>query len=461
MKEITKIRSEKDFGEGSVSGNILRIAVPLTLAQLINILYNLVDRIYIGHLPQSATEALTGIGLTLPVITIFIAFSNLFGMGGAPLFSMARGAGERERAARIMGNSFSLLLLSGAVLAIIGFVCKRPLLYLFGASDTSFVYANEYLSIYLFGTLFVMISLGMNQFINAQGFAITGMLTVSIGAVINLVLDPIFIFVLHMGVKGAALATVCSQAVSAIWVLSFFLSGKAPIGLDRRHLRLQPSLIKEITSLGLSGFAMAITNSLVQIACNVNLQTYGGDLYVGIMTVVNSVREFITLPVTGLSSGAQPVMSFNYGAKKYDRVKAAIRFSTVYCVLFTVAMWALIFFLPGFFIRLFSSDAALLADGIPAMRIYFAGIFMMALQFSGQSTFVALGKSKHAIFFSLLRKVIIVLPLTFLLPRIGGLGSSGVFLAEPISNAIGGTASFVTMLVTVWRRLGKETTQKK
>lgn len=454
MKSFTD--KEKDFGQGSVAVNILRLAVPMTLAQLINVLYNIVDRIYIGHIPHTSTNALTGIGLTLPVITIITAFANLFGMGGAPLFSIARGAGEQKKAGKIMGNSFSMLLLSGVILSAACYIFRKPLLYLFGASDVTYPYADAYITLYLLGTLFVMISLGMNNFINAQGFGITGMLTVSIGAVLNLLLDPLFIFVFHMGVRGAALATIISQGISALWVLRFLTGPKALLKLSLESMTLSFPLIKEITALGLSGFVMAVTNGSVQVICNATLQHYGGDLYVGIMTVINSVREIVTIPVTGLSNGAQPVMSFNYGAQKYDRVKSAIKLTTIFSIIFTFVIWALIFFFPHVFIRPFSSEPELLKEGIPAMHLYFFGIFLMALQFSGQSVFVALGKSKQAVFFSLLRKAVIVIPLTLCLPAIGGLGTNGVFLAEPISNLLGGTACFTTMMATVWRRLDIE-----
>lgn len=447
------MNEQHDFSQGSVSGNILSLAIPMTLAQLINVLYNIVDRIYIGHIPHASAQALTGIGLALPIITMVTAFANLFGMGGAPLSSIARGSHEEERAGRIMGNSFSMLLISGFLLMAVCLLFKRPLLYLFGASDDTFPYANDYLTIYLIGTIFVMVSLGMNNFINAQGFGRTGMLTVLLGAVLNLILDPIFIFVLKLGVRGAAIATILSQALSAAWVMKFLTGPKALLRLTRSSMVLDGKLIREITGLGLSSFVMCVTNSSVQIMCNATLQQYGGDLYVGIMTVVNSVREVITMPVMGMTSGAQPVIGYNYGAKRYGRVKSCIRFMTVACILFTTAAWALLFFFPGTFLRMFTSESALIQEGISAMRIYFCGIFLMALQFSGQSTFVALGKSKQAVFFSLFRKVIIVIPLTLLLPAVGGLGTHGVFLAEPISNLIGGTACFATMVWTVWRRL--------
>lgn len=458
MSQTTVKKAERqDFGVGSVSAAILRLAVPMTLAQLINVLYSVVDRIYIGHLPHTSTEALTGIGLTLPVITMVTAFANLFGMGGAPLFSMERGRENIPKAQKIMGNSFSLLLISSVILSLFCYIFKEPLLYLFGASDTTYPYADAYLSIYLLGTVFVMISLGMNNFINAQGFGVTGMLTVSIGAVLNLILDPVFIFGLNMGIQGAALATILSQFVSAVWVFRFLTGKKAIIPLTRASMRLQGGLVKNISVLGTSGFIMSVTNSAVQIICNATLQQYGGDLYVGIMTVINSVREILNIPVNGLSNSGQPVMSFNYGARKYDRVKAAIRFVTISCIVFTLVIWALIFFFPHAFIHVFNSDPSLLKNGVPSMHIYFFGIFMMALQFSGQSTFVALGYSRHAIFFSLLRKAIIVIPLTIWLPTVAGLGTTGVFLAEPISNFVGGIACFTTMIFTVWRRLGKDT----
>ena len=441
-----------DFGEGSISGNILRLAIPMTLAQLINVLYNIIDRIYIGHLPDVSTQALTGIGLTLPVITIITAFTNLFGMGGAPLFSMARGAGEPARARKILGNSFSMLLISGGILMILCYLFKRPLLYLFGASDITYPYANAYISLYLIGTLFVMISLGMNNFINAQGFGMTGMLTVSIGAVLNLILDPLFIFVLHMGVRGAALATIISQGISAIWVLHFLTGKKAILTLSLAYMKLDFRLVKEICALGLAGFIMAITNGSVQIVCNATLSRYGGDLYVGIMTVINSVREVIQMPVSGISNSAQPILSFNYGADKNSRVKQTIRYMSVALLIYTVAAWILTMIFARQFILLFDSTPELLSLGASCMHIYFFGFFMMSFQFAGQSVFTALGRSKNAIFFSLLRKVIIVIPLIYLLP-LTPLGVNGVFWAEPVSNFFGGAACFITMYFTVYKKL--------
>lgn len=450
------MEGKNDFSKGSVAGNILSLALPMTFAQLVNVLYSVVDRVYIGHIPHTSSEALTGIGLSLPIITIITAFANLFGMGGAPLCSIARGAGNNQKAEKIMGNSFVMLIASGLCLLAVCMIFKTPMLYLFGASDETYPYANAYLSIYLWGTLFVMISLGMNNFINAQGFGKMGMLTVLIGAVLNLILDPVFIFVLGMGVQGAALATILSQLFSALFVLRFLTGKQAIFKLNRASMKLDFKLVGEISGLGMSGFIMSVTNGSVQIMCNATLSRYGGDLYVGIMTVINSVREIINMPVTGLTNGAQPVIGFNYGAKEYQRVKKAIRFTTFSGIAFTCLAWFFLFFFPEFFLKLFTSEQELIAEGISSMKIYFFGIFMMSLQFAGQSTFVALGKSKQAVFFSLFRKAVIVIPLTLLLPMAGGLGADGVFLAEPVSNFLGGAACFCTMMWTVYRKLGKE-----
>lgn len=444
---------KNDFTKGSIAGNIMRLAMPMTVAQLINVLYNIVDRVYIGRIGDGATLALSGLGITFPIITIIIAFANLFGMGGAPLCSIERGKGDYDKAETIMGNSFTMLLISGVVLSVVCFLIKEPVLYMFGASEATFPYANDYISIYLFGSLFVMIGLGMNSFINAQGFARFGMMTVAVGAIINLILDPIFIFVFDMGVKGAALATIISQFVSALWVLYFLSGGATILRLKKEKMKLQFSIIKQIVALGLSGFVMAITNSSVQVVCNSTLQFYGGDIYVGIMTIINSVREVITMPLNGLTNGTQPVLGYNYGAKAYGRVKQSIKFMTLICVAYTMFMWILVLLIPQVFIHMFNSDPKMLEFGVPAIKTYFFGYFFMSLQFSGQSVFVALNKSKQAVFFSIFRKIIIVVPLTLWLPTIFQLGVQGVYMAEPISNFIGGSACYITMLISVWPKL--------
>jgi len=455
---MSTVSNKNDFSQGSIVKNILNLAFPMTLAQLINVLYNVVDRIYIGRMPENATLAMTGLGLTLPIITLITAFTNLFGMGGAPLCSIARGRGDDEEAEKIMGNSFILLVISGILLTILGLIVKEPILYLFGASASTFPFANEYITIYLLGSTFVMIGLGMNSFINSQGFAKIGMTTVLLGAVANIMLDPIFIFVFDLGVRGAAIATILSQFLSSVWVLKFLIGKKTILRLKTSNFQLQKRRVKRISALGLSGFAMAVTNSSVQIICNTTLQTYGGDLYVGIMTVINSIREIITMPVMGITNGAQPVIGYNYGAGEYRRVRSSIKFMSTVCIVYTVIAWGILHLFPYFFIRIFNHDAELIRQGLPALRIYFFGFFMMSLQFSGQSTFVALGKSRYAIFFSILRKIVIVVPLTLYLPTIFNLGVNGVFLAEPISNFIGGTACFVTMLLVIWPELNNQKT---
>ena len=432
--------------------NILQMALPMTVAQLINILYNVVDRMYLGKLPGHLS--LTGLGLCLPIISILMGFANLCGMGGAPLCSIHRGKGEDGEAERILGNSFALLLLFGAGLTALGLAFRRPILYLFGASDLTFPYANDYLTIYLLGTLFVMIGLGMNPFINAQGFSRMGMMTVALGAAVNIVLEPIFIFALDMGVRGAALATVLAQGCSALWVLKFLTGRRALLQLRWNTLRLQAARVRRILALGTSGFVMSMTNSLVQVLCNASLQHYGGDLYVGVMTVINSIREVVSMPVQGITNGCQPVLGYNYGAGEYERVRRGIRFTTVLTVGYSVAAWALVMAVPELLIRIFNDEPELIAAGIPAFRLYFAAFFCMSFQFIGQSVFVGLGRSRSAVFFSLLRKAFIVAPLTLLLPGLG-MGVDGVFAAEPVSNVLGGLACLLTMYITVYRRLGR------
>ena len=441
-----------DFSKGSISANIIRQAVPLTLAQLVQLLYNIVDRIYIGRLPDAGDLALTGVGLAFPLITITAAFTNLFGTGGTPLFSIARGRREDAHAEKIMGNTFCLLLGSSVFLFLFEFLLRKPLLYLFGAGDDSYVYADAYLKVYLLGTPCSMLATGMNGFINAQGFPRMGMLTTLFGAVLNLVLDPVFIFGLHMGVGGAALATVLSQAVSCIWVLRFLTGKRALLPIQKKNLRIEGSLAKEIMALGMSGFIMQGTNCLVQVVCNATLKIYGGDLYVGVMTVINSAREILSLPVSGITNGAQPVLGYNYGAKEYDKVRQGIRFTTILGIIYTLLAWLLVILSPHLLLSVFTEDGAMIEAGVGALRLYFFGFFFMSFQFSGQSAFTALGYSRHAIFFSLLRKAVIVAPLTLLLPKLG-FGVDGVFLAEPISNAIGGLACFVTMYFALYRKL--------
>ena len=441
-----------DFSSGPVWKCILAQAIPLTIAQLVQLLYNVVDRIYLGHMGEQNSLALTGVGLTFPIITLIMAFTALFGVGGVPLFSIARGAGDTEKAEKILGNVFALLMTSALILTTVGYLFAKPILFAFGASEASFIYANDYLKFYLLGTVCSMLTTGLNGYINAQGFPKIGMLSIIIGAVTNIILDPIFIFWMDLGVSGAALATILSQTISAIWVLRFLFGKQVTIPLKAKNIGIDPKITKDIFKLGTANFIMQGTNFLVQVACNTTLQGYGGDLYVGIMTVCNSIREIFMLPLSGVMNGAQPVISFNFGAKKYDRVKSGIQFNTVVGSVYTLIAWLLIVLIPKFWFGIFSDDLQMIDTGVGVLKIYFFGFIFMAFQFAGQSAFQALGDAKHAIFFSLLRKAIIVVPLTLLLPRMG-FGVNGVFLAEPVSNVIGGLACYLTMRMTIYKKI--------
>ena len=456
-------RNTTDFSAGSVKRHIIAQALPLTLAQAVQLLYNIVDRIYIGHLEGVGQLALTGLGITFPVIVLIAAFTQLVGVGGTPLFSMARGRRDEKEAAAILGTAFTLLLIASAGCFSVGYFFRRPILFAFGASEDSYYFADQYLRIYLWGTAFSMVSTGLNGYINAQGFPKVGMATTILGAVANILLDPLFIFVLDMGVAGAALATVISQGISCAWVLHFLTGQKALIRIDRKNIRVDAGHTKRICSLGITGFVMQGTNSLVSIACNNQLQLFGetmmtggGDLYVGVMTVLSSVREMLGLPVGGIASGSQPVIGYNYGAGKFDRVKEGIRFSALLGAGYTLISWAVVMLIPKVMIGMFTDDLTTIDVGARMLNIYFFGFVFMGFQFAGQSTFQGLGKAKQAVFFALFRKVVIVVPLTLLLPRIG-FGVEGVFAAEPVSNIVGGLCCFTTMWLTVYRRLGKDT----
>lgn len=451
---MSQIQSNKhDFTKGTVAGSIVRLSLPMILAQLVNVLYNIVDRMYLGHMPGDGRLALTGVGVAFPIITIINAFANLCGSGGAPLCSIERGRGDEKKAEKIMGNSLTLLLLFGILLTITGYLSKTPLLYLFGASDETISYANAYMDVYLAGNIFVMLGLGMNPFIESQGFAKTGMLTVVIGAFLNLILDPLFIFGLNLGVRGAAAATILSQLVSAAWVLGFLCSKKAILRLRLSAMRLQAELVKQILALGLSGFTMSVTNSLVQIFCNASLQFYGGDLYVGAMTIIYSVREVVQMPMQGFTQGAQPVLGYNYGAGEKGRIKEGIRFIRLITLTYAVAVWAVLMLFPGLVIRLFNGEPELLKVSIISMRWHFALFFFMAFQYVGQTVFVSLGKAKQAVFFSLFRKAILGVPLILILPHVWNMGIYGVLAAEPITNVVGGLACYLTMMAVVWKHL--------
>ena len=444
---------QNDFSKGSMARNIVTMAIPMTMAQLVNILYSVVDRMYLGHIPGSGQLELAGLGLSLPIISIIMGFANLCGMGGGPLCSIHRGRGEDKEAERVLGNSFVLLVIFGVGIPLLFLPFREPLLYFFGASNATYPYAQEYITIYLLGTPFVMVGLGLNPFINAQGFARRGMMTVLLGAVVNIVLDPVLIFGFDLGIRGAAWATVIAQAVSAAWVLKFLTGRKAILRLRTDCIPLAWPRVRRILGLGLSGFFVNLTNSLVQVVCNKTLFFYGGDLYVSVMTVINSIREVTFMGVQGITNGAQPVLGYNYGAECYQRVRQGIRFTVAATVGYAALIWAAAMLVPGVLIRIFNDGPELLAAGIPAMRIYFCMFVVMSLQMVSQAIYVALGRSKSAIFFSLLRKAIINAPLTVLLAI--PLGTTGVFVAEAISQLIGGLASSLTMYFTAYRPMSR------
>ena len=440
-----------DFEHGTVTGNILGAALPMLVAQILNLLYNIVDRIYIARIPNIGTAALGAVGLCFPLIVVITAFSNLFGSGGAPLFSIYRGKGEPQRAANVMNTSFTMVCVCAVVLMAVGFIFARPLLVLFGASTDALVYAYPYLMIYLIGTLPSMIATGMNPFINAQGYSTIGMTSVAVGAVANLLLDPLFIFVLGFGVQGAAIATVISQALSAVFVF-VFLTRKSELKvrfLKKEEFSECIGYAKNIVSLGTAGFIMQLTNSLVSICCNNILSDVGGDIYISVMTIVSSVRQLVETPIYAMNEGTSPILSYNYGACRPARVRKAMAVMSTMILGYTAVMWSIIILFPSALIGIFSSDAALMQDAVPALKQYFAAFICMDFQYIGQTVFKSLNKKKQAIFFSLLRKVFIVVPLTYMMPYMFYMGTSGVFLAEPVSNIIGGTLCLVVMLCTV------------
>ncbi len=437
-----------------MSANVLRMGIPTCLAQIVNLLYNLVDRVYIGHIPGTGALALTGLGVCLPVISLVTAFTNLCGQGGAPLVSIARGCHDDESAKGVVGSSFAMLLIAGLAVPALFLCFLDPLLLFFGASEQTLPYARDYLVIYLLGTEFVMIASGMNYHINAQGFARTGLLTVALGAVLNIALDPLFIYALDMGVRGAAVATVISQAASTVWVLLFLRGRRIAVRLELSAMRLRWPVVRRILGLGSASFVFGVTNSLVELVTNRVLLAWGGDVSVGVMTVLMSLHDIFMMVPRGITQGCQPVFGYNYGAGLYERVRAGIRFVFWITIGYCTAMCLLAELCPALLFRIYTSDETLLSAGRHAMRLYMSGFWIMGLQFVGQNTFTALGKSKQAVFFSLLRKAFIVVPATLLLPRV--LGVTGVYLAEPLSDYLGSVACFATMMLTVYRALGKK-----
>lgn len=422
------------LGTERIGKLLLKLSVPAITAQLVNVLYNIVDRAYIGNIPETGAQAIAGLGITMPIIVLIMAFSSLVGMGGAPLASMRLGAQDDEGAQRILNNCFAMVLGFAVVLTALCEVLAVPLLRAFGASSATLPYALEYLRIYAAGTVFVMITLGMNSFINCQGFSSVGMWTVIIGAALNIALDPLFIFVLDMGVRGAALATILSQGVSCLWVLLFLTGKKTRIRLKPAMMKPRRDIVGRVLGLGVSPFVMQSTESLVQIVINTGLARYSGDLAVASMTIISSVMMVLNMPLQGLGQGAQPIISYNFGAKNIDRVRRTFRLLITITLSFSTLMCLLVELVPGVFIRIFSSDAELVGLTCRVIRIFIAGFFAMGAQFAVQQTFLSVGQAKASVFIAMLRKVVLLIPLALILPRLFGLGAMGIYIAEPIAD---------------------------
>lgn len=438
--------SNTDLGKESIGKLIFKLSTPAIIAQLVNVLYNIVDRIFIGRM-TNGDIAMAGVGVAFPIILIVSAFSALVGMGGAPLAAIKMGEKDNEGAEKILSNSFMLLIILSIILTVGFSIFKEPVLWTFGASNATIGYAVDYISIYLLGTIFVQISLGMNQYINTQGFAKIGMLTVVIGAVINVILDPILILGLNLGVKGAALATITAQGISAIWVLKFLLGKKSILKIRKKFLKLEKKIIFNIVSLGVSPFIMQSTESIVLISLNSQLAKYGGDLAIGAMTIMSSIMQIVLQPTMGLTQGAQPIMSYNYGAKQIDRVKKTFKICLAICFLYTTIMWSLLMIMPQVFVSIFNNDSALMEITKWSIRIYFAGIFIFGIQIACQQTFLALGQAKISLVLALLRKVLLLIPLIFILPLFMKNQLFAVFLAEPVADIIAALTTMICFIV--------------
>ena len=440
-------KKQMDLGTGSIKKLLFSMAVPAITAQIINLLYNMVDRIYIGHIPEVGATALTAIGVTMPIIMVVSAFAALISMGGAPRSSIMMGKGDKESAEKILGNCTTALFVMSLILTATVLLFGRPMLMAFGASENTIQYALDYLNIYAIGTLFVQFALGLNAFITAQGFSKISMVTVLVGAVLNIILDPIFIFGFGMGVKGAALATIISQGVSAIWVVKFLTGDKTLLKIKKEYLRIEPKVLMPCLALGLAPFIMQSTESILMVTFNTSLLKYGGDLAVGAMTILGSVMQFSMLPLIGLTQGATPIISFNYGAGYRERVKEAFLLLLKLALAYSVGLWLLAMVTPELFAKMFTKDPKLIKLSATSMRIYMAGSLFFGIQTSCQQTFIALGNAKTSVFLAILRKIILLIPLIYILPLFLENKVNAVFLAEPIADilAVSVTATLFTI----------------
>lgn len=458
MKGVIKVKKKKeaDLGKDSLGPLLLKLALPAILAKIINVLYNMVDRMYIGHIPKVGPSALTGVGVTMPVIMAISAFAALVSMGGAPRASIMLGRGEHPKAEKILGNCTVMLVIMAIILTAVFLIWGEPILMVFGASEATIGYALDYMRIYALGTIFVQLALGLNAFINAQGYAKIGMITVAIGALCNIVLDPIFIFSMSMGVKGAALATIISQAISSIFVVYFLTSKRSGLRIKLYNLKLDFQVILPCLALGLSPFIMQFTESVISVCFNTSLLKYGGDIAVGSMTILTSVMQFSMLPLQGLTQGAQPIISFNYGAENIDRVKRAFKLLLKISLSYSMLLWAVAMFIPDTFIYIFTSHGELATYTRWAIRIYMAASGIFGIQIACQQTFIAIGNAKTSVFLAVLRKVLVLIPLIFILPMFIENQAFAVFLAEPIADTIAVSVT-ATLFYQTYKRLGKET----
>ena len=442
------MEDNKNFlGTEPIGKLLLKLSIPTVIAQLINMLYNIVDRIYIGHIPGEGSLALTGVGVCMPIIMIVSAFAALISSGGAPRASIYMGKQDNKSAEQILGNCFALQIAISLILTVILLIWGENLLLAFGASENTISYATDYMHIYAFGTLFVQLTLGMNAFITAQGFTTISMVSVLIGAICNITLDPIFIFAFHMGVKGAAFATIISQAISTIWIIHFLCGKKTQLHLRKKYMRLEPKVILPCVALGLATFIMQASESVVAVCFNSSLLRYGGDIAVGAMTILTSVMQFAMLPLQGIAQGAQPISSYNYGAKNADRVMKTFRLLLITCLTYSVSLWTAVQIFPRVFVSIFSSDASLVAFTAPMLKIYLGGLFLFGIQIACQMTFTSLGKAANSIVVAVVRKFVLLLPLIYIMPHIVSNPTLGVYMAEPVADII--AVTFTAILFTV------------
>lgn len=441
------MQNDKNFlGTAPIGKLLLKLSIPTVIAQLINMLYNVVDRIYIGHIPGEGSLALTGVGVCMPIIMIVTAFAALISSGGAPRASICMGKQDNKSAEQILGNCFSLQIVVSIVLTVVLLIWNKDLLMVFGASKNTLGYATDYMRIYALGTLFVQLTLGMNVFITAQGFTTTSMVSVLIGAICNITLDPVFIFVFNMGVKGAALATVLSQAISTIWVVVFLSGKKTQLHLRKKYMGLKPKVFLPCVALGLATFIMQASESVVTVCFNSSLLHYGGDIAVGAMTILTSVMQFAMLPLQGIAQGSQPIASYNYGAKNADRVKKTFRLLVITCLTYSTLLWATVQIIPKVFVSIFTSDAKLVTFTAPMLKIYLGGLFLFGIQIACQITFTSLGKAVNSIIVAVVRKFVLLLPLIYIMPHVVSNPTIGVYMAEPIADII--AVLFTSVLFT-------------